>query len=100
MTSITEWTFTGEVLSKINEILRDRPDLPFSEAKTEERGKGSQKRRDLTIYNREKKIILTGEIKLPDKPDGHTPYDQAVVIDAHNKANQIGVEYYFTWNVG
>ncbi len=99
MTSITEWTFTADVASQINQILHDRIDLPFSEAKVEERGRGSRKRRDLTIYDRENKIVLTGEVKLPDKPDGRSPYDDAVVIDAHTKANNIGVEYYFTWNV-
>jgi type I restriction-modification system DNA methylase subunit len=99
MTSITEWTFTADVASQINQILRDRPDLPFSEAKVEERGKGSQKRRDLTIYDRENKTVITGEVKMPDKHDGRSPYDEAVVIDAHEKANRIGVEYYFTWNV-
>ncbi|KAF0190272.1 MAG: hypothetical protein FD167_6153, partial [bacterium] len=48
-----------------------------------------------SIYDRENKIILTGEVRLPDKPDGRTSYDEAVV-DAHDKANHIGVEYCYS----
>ncbi len=99
MTTITEWEFTADVASQINEILRDRIELPFSEAKCEERKKGSQQRRDLTIYDRAGKRVLTGEVKMPDKKDGRSPLNEAVVVDAHNKANAIGVEYFFTWNV-
>ncbi len=99
MTEINEWEFTADVASQINEILQQRPDLPFSQAQCEQRGKGSTKRRDLTIYNRANKIVLTGEVKLPDKRDGRSPLNEAVVVDAHNKANSIGVEYFFTWNV-
>jgi type I restriction-modification system DNA methylase subunit len=99
MASITEWQFTADVASSINEILRDRLDLPFASASCEERGKGSQKRRDLTIYDRNNNVALTGEVKLPDKRDGRSPIQEALVIDAHNKANAIGVDYFFTWNV-
>jgi type I restriction-modification system DNA methylase subunit len=99
MSTITEWEFTADVASQINEILRDRLELPFSEARCEERKKGSQKRRDLTIYDRAGNRVLTGEVKMPDKKDGRSPLNEAVVIDAHNKANAIGVEYFFTWNV-
>ena len=43
--------------------------------------------------------MLTGEVKMPDKPDGRSPFQQGVVEDAHQKANAIGVEHNFTWNV-
>ncbi|MGE0130176.1 MAG: class I SAM-dependent DNA methyltransferase [Blastocatellales bacterium] len=99
MSIITEWEFTADVASQINEILRDRVELPFSEAKCEERKKGSQKRRDLTIYDRDGNRVLTGEVKMPDKKDGRSPLNEAVVKDAHDKANAIGVGYFFTWNV-
>jgi len=99
MSNLNEWTFTADVASQINLILNDKPELPFSKALVEERGKGSRKRRDLTIYDREGKIVLTGEVKMPESPEGRSPYQESLVIDAHEKANRIGVEYYFTWNV-
>ncbi len=97
--AVNEWTFTADVASHINAILRDRPDLRFSNARVEERGRGSRKRRDLTIYDRQNKIALTGEVKMPDSPEGRSPYQEGLVLDAHGKANSIGVEHFFTWNV-
>ena len=48
---INEWTFTADVKSWIDEILRDSPELPFGASKVEERGRRSTKRRDLTLYD-------------------------------------------------
>ena len=94
-----ELTFVNHVTNWIDEILDKRLDLPFGEATIEESAKGKRKRRDLTLYDRDGNLALTGEIKLPDKPDGLTPYNEAVVIDAHEKADDEGVGYFFTWNV-
>src|SRR5436853_7717532 len=99
MPTITEWTFVADIASRIDEILRDRPELPFSTARIEERGRGSRKRRDLTLYDRNGATSVTGEVKLPDSPEGRSPFQEALVIDAHSKADQAGVEYFFTWNV-
>ncbi|CAN5737747.1 hypothetical protein BH24ACI2_BH24ACI2_10660 [soil metagenome] len=99
MSQITEWEFTADVASQINEILKERVDLPFSEAKCEQRRAGTIQRRDLTLLNRANKAVFTGEVKMPDKRDGRSPFNESAVIDAHNKANAIGVEYFFTWNV-
>jgi hypothetical protein len=94
-----ELTFVNLVTQWINEILHKRLDLPFEKATAEESAKGRQKRRDLTLYDRDGGLALTGEVKLPDKADGVTPYNEAVVVDAHRKADAEGVEYFFTWNV-
>lgn len=94
-----ELTFVDQVTTWIDEILHRRLDLPFARAKIEESTKGNRKRRDLTLYDRDGKLALTGEIKLPDKPDGITPYNEAVVVDAHHKADEVGADYFFTWNV-
>ena len=94
-----ELDFVNRVTNWINEILDRRLDLPFKQATMEESAKGKRKRRDLTLYDREDQLALTGEIKLPDKPDGLTPYNEAVVADAHRKADDEGVKYFFTWNV-
>ena len=37
MSQITEWEFTADVASQINEILKVRVDLPFSEARCEDK---------------------------------------------------------------
>ena len=81
------------------QILEQRLDLPFQSASIEESAKGRLKRRDLTLRDRQGKLALTGEIKLPDKADGLTPYNETVVIDAHKKADDVGVKHFFTWNV-
>jgi len=94
-----ELTFVNRVTNWINEILDRRLDLPFERATIEESPKDKRKRRDLTLYDRDGRLALTGEIKLPDKPDGLTPYNEALVIDAHKKADDEGVGYFFTWNV-
>ena len=99
MSQVNEWSFTGDVASRINELLRQHPELPFERARIEEWGSGRTKRRDLTLLGKDGRPVLTGEVKMPDRPDGRSPYQQGVVEDAHRKANAIGVEYNFTWNV-
>jgi type I restriction-modification system DNA methylase subunit len=98
-TKTNEWTFTSDIASQINVILQNRPDLPFSLARVEEPVKGSRKRHDLRIYDRDNKVILTGEVKRPENPDGRSPYQEGLVMDAHDKANRAGVEHFFTWNI-
>lgn len=100
MTSdINEWEFTGEVLSWINQHLEARPSLPFSRAKTEQRGAGQQKRRDLTLLGTDGNVVLTGEFKLPDRKDGGSPFHTVVVSDARKKAAVAKSPYFLTWNV-
>jgi hypothetical protein len=94
-----EWTFTGGIASQINVILENRPDLPFSIATIEEPVKGSRKRHDLKLYDRSQKVVITGEVKRPENPDGRTPYQDGLVMDAQEKANREGVEHFFTWNI-
>ncbi len=99
MPDINEWTFAADVCKTIQEILADNPALPFSEAKVEEAARAGRKRRDLTLYGTAGHPVLTGEIKLPDRPDGQSPYADPLVEDAFGKANVKGLEYFFTWNV-
>ena len=96
---ITEWEFTADAASWINEILVKSPRLPFSRAKCEQRGSGSAKRRDLTLLDKNQAVCLTGEVKLPFQKDGGSPYNEAVVQDARQKAQRAGVRFFFTWNV-
>ena len=96
---MNEWGFTGEVKSWIDQITKLNSNLPFAGARVEDVGKGSQKRRDLTLIDRNGDAILTGEVKLPDAPDGGSPYRAEVVNDAQKKAQRAGVKFFFTWNV-
>ena len=94
-----EWGFTGEVKSWIDQIAKLNTNLPFAGARVEDVGKGSKKRRDLTLIDRNGEAIMTGEVKLPDAPDGGSPYRTEVVKDAQQKALRAGVKFFFTWNV-
>jgi type I restriction-modification system DNA methylase subunit len=96
---MNEWEFTGEAVSWINESIQRNPSLPFSRAKVEQRAQGTLKRRDLTILDKNKKPVLTGEIKLPYAKDGTTPYNDSVISDARSKAIKAGTRFFFTWNV-
>jgi hypothetical protein len=99
MSEINEWTFAADVCKSIQGIVADNPGLPFAEAKVEQGVGAGRKRRDLTLYDRDGKPVLTGEIKLPDRPDGQSPYSAPLIEDAFQKANAKGVEHFFTWNV-
>jgi len=97
---VDERTFCADVASQINEILRRRTDLPYAEARVEEHEAGGRKRLDLMVFNRDlKRVALTGEVKMPDKPYGRSHLDGELVEDAFEKASQLGSNYYFTWNV-
>jgi hypothetical protein len=98
--TVTEWEFTGDVVSWINEIIADSDGLPFKRAKTEQKqGAGSHKRRDISILDLNGNIAATGELKMPDQKGGTTPFAAAVVKDARGKAESANAPYFFTWNV-
>lgn len=96
---MNEWEFTADVESWINVILSKNISLPFSRAKCEQSVKGSLKRRDLTLLDKDQRVVLTGEVKLPYRKDGGSPYNAAVVSDARAKAQRAGTRFFFTWNV-
>lgn len=96
---VHELTFVSDVAGWINSILSTRPELPFKEAKIEKSAQGKRTRRDLTIFDRDGNKALTGEVKMPDAPDGLSPHDNDVVQDAFQKASDAGARYFFTWNV-
>lgn len=96
---MNEWQFTGEVASWITLILKTNGSLPFGKAYTEGQSVNSAKRRDLTLEDRNGRIVLTGEVKLPGRKDGATPYNTTVVADARSKAKRAKAKFFFTWNV-
>ena len=96
---MNEWEFTAAAASWIDAAIKANPDLSFSEARCEQRGRGSAKRRDLTLLDRNGRPALTGEVKMPFQPEGASPYRAKVVTDARRKAQRAAVDYFFTWNV-
>ncbi|MBM3133198.1 MAG: SAM-dependent DNA methyltransferase, partial [Chloroflexi bacterium] len=96
---MNEWEFTTDVASWIKELLLTNSSLPFSGAKCEQRGTGTLKRRDLTLLDKDQRVALTGEVKLPYATDGGSPYNDAVVTDARSKAQRTQARFFFTWNV-
>ena len=96
---MNEWQFTSDVAKWITLILHKNKDLPFSDASCENWSPGTQKRRDLTVRDRNGRVVLTGEVKMPGKKDGATPYNASVVADAREKACRAKAPFFFTWNV-
>ncbi|MCL4874806.1 N-6 DNA methylase [bacterium] len=96
---ITEWEFTADVASWINQYLALNPSLVFKEAKCEQRASGSAKRRDISLIGKDNRVLITGEVKLPYMLDGATPYNETVYQDARKKAVAAQADYFFTWNV-
>jgi type I restriction-modification system DNA methylase subunit len=98
--AVDERTYVTKVASWIDAILARRSDLPYGEARAEEHVVGGRKRLDLKVLRRESgRVVLTGEVKMPDKPYGKNVFDGELVGDAFEKASRLGSPYYFTWNV-
>ncbi|MBI4337261.1 MAG: SAM-dependent DNA methyltransferase, partial [Chloroflexi bacterium] len=97
---VDERTFVADVAGWVTAILARRQDLPYGLAHVEEHGVGNRKRHDFVLYRRgAHRVVLTGEIKMPDNPEGKSPFHQSLVEDAFTKASRRGTSYYFTWNV-
>ncbi len=97
--TINEVDFCGKMATAATAFfaaIEDR--CPFVDVRIE--GKGSSKsknaRKDLRFYGPNNKILLTGEVKLPGNTNA---FDSKVVKDAHDKAEQANVQYFFTWDV-
>src|SRR3972149_8028570 len=100
MSTLNEVQFVAEVKSWVDEICRSKDaSFPFAKAEIEVRSKGKRERRDFVLLNHRGEKVLTGEVKLPDRPDGRNPYAEELVLDAQEKANAVGADYFFTWNV-
>jgi len=94
-----ELTFCADAKSWMEQELQGRPELVFGRVRIEESVKGSARKRDLTIYDRQEKIAVTGEVKLPWDADGASPFNEKLVDGAHTKAAKVGAEFFVTWNV-
>jgi hypothetical protein len=95
-----EVAFCADVKSWADALFASRPDWPFTHAKIEQYGTGNNRRSDLRIFRKGSQTpVLAGEVKLPGTPEGRSPYDPALMLDAFNKADNIQAQYFFTWNV-
>src|SRR5947209_1846171 len=75
--------------------------FPFTEARVEGYGRGAaaSKRKDLRLFDRNGKVLLCGEVKLPGTPEGRSAFAEELVRDAAEKADNAGVQFFFTWTV-
>ena len=97
---VDERTFAAEIAGWVTEFLNGRPDLPFGRAAVEDHVQGTLRRHDFRLYRRHtSKPVLSGEIKMPDSPQGNHPLNAELVGDALGKAFEDGIRYCFTWNV-
>jgi methylase of polypeptide subunit release factors len=88
--------------SAVNQIVAENRSIyPFNEARVEGLGTGAgrRKRKDLRFFDHNGRVILCGEVKLPGTPEGQSAMHHEVMADAAAKADDAGVQYFFTWNV-
>jgi hypothetical protein len=97
--TINEVDFCAKIATAAQPIFAQLGNLcPFFEARVEGLGStaGKMKRKDLRFYNAEKKLVLTGEVKLPG---GVSAFDTNLIHEAQQKADHAKVQYFFTWDV-
>ena len=99
---IHEVDFCAQIAGAVNHLVAQNPAIyPFHEARVEGFGSGAgkRKRKDLRFFDHSGKVVLCGEVKLPGTPEGQSPAHHTVMADAAAKADDAGVQYFFTWNV-
>ena len=101
--TIHELDFCAQIASAVNVLFNQNPTafLPLHEARIEGFGTGAgrRKRKDLRFFDRDGKLVLCGEVKLPGTVEGQSAMREALVADAAAKADDAVVQYFFTWNV-
>ncbi len=100
--TINEVDFCAQIASAANILIKQNPAAyPFREARIEGYGKGvgRRRRKDLRFYGRNDKVVLCGEVKLPGTPEGRSAFADKLMQDAFSKADEAGVQFFFTWNV-
>ncbi|MCX7044279.1 MAG: N-6 DNA methylase [Candidatus Sumerlaeota bacterium] len=100
--TIHEVDFCSQIASAVNQLVASDPAAyPFCEARVEGFGIGvsQKKRKDLRFYDAQGKVVLCGEVKLPGTREGQSAMDHDLMTDAAAKADNAGVQYFFTWNV-
>ncbi len=100
--TIHEVDFCAQMAEAVNRVVAQNPGLyPFREARVEGFGTGSARRRrkDLRFFDQRGRLILCGEVKLPGTREGQSAVSQKLMTDAAAKADDAGVQFFFTWTV-
>jgi hypothetical protein len=100
--TIHEVDFCGQVASTVNVLISQNPSMhPLGEARVEGFGKGAgrRKRKDLRFFDCDGRLVLCGEVKLPGTREGRSAFADELMQDAFAKAENAGVQFFFTWNV-
>ena len=88
--------------ASINALVGQRPDdlsVPGGQGRRVWFRRGQAEAKDLRFFDLRGKLTLCGEVKLPGTPEGQSAVNNAVMADAAAKADDAGVQYFFTWNV-
>ena len=99
---IHEVDFCSQIAGAANELVSQAPSAyPFAEARVEGFGTGAskRKRKDLRFVDGKGIVVLCGEVKLPGTPEGRSALHHNLVKNAALKADDAGIQYFFTWNV-
>ncbi len=95
-----EVAFCSEVKSWLDTLFATHSEWPFSIARIEQYGFGTNKRSDLRVFRKGSQTpVLAGEVKLPGTTEGRSPYDYDLMQEAFIKADNIQCPYFFTWNI-
>ena len=94
-----EVTFCSRVAKWGELIFREDTTLPYRRIEIEESKGIRRKRSDIRVYDRQNRLVLAGEVKMPGTLEGQSPFNAALVEDAFLKASNAGAPYFFTWNV-
>ena len=82
---MTEWEFVGEVKEWIAIALIHNSQLPFSSAKLEQRGAGSNKLRDLTLLDTNGIAVVTAYFQDRSKRLAELVSERVSDAEAHEK---------------
>lgn len=96
---IHEVTFCSRVAKWSEAIFAANPEIPFQRVEIEESKGIRRKRSDLRVYDRQDRLVLAGEVKLPGTPEGRNAHDSGLIEDAFQKADYSGAQFFFSWNV-
>lgn len=99
---IHETDFCAEIAHYAKALFEANPaQYTFSDARIEGFGSGATRRRrkDLRFFDQRGRLSLTGEVKFPGTREGRSPYDESLIRDAAQKAEEANIQYFFTWNV-
>ena len=100
--TIHEVDFCSQVAAAAEALIVQNPGAyHFRDARVEGFGTGRsrRKRKDLRFYDRNDRLALCGEVRLPRLTKDSSPYGEKLCADAEAKASNAGIRFFFTWNV-